>query len=80
MLTIYIYISRFERELEVLRKELAESAARSSGTSPGSLSRGTSESDLPSILTTESVDIDIIGNMSSSISSPHETGESKKDL
>jgi len=44
---------RFERELEALRKEIAESAAKSSGTSgtstPGSLSRGSSHADLQAL-------------------------------
>ena len=71
------FLSRFERELEALRKELAESAGRSPGTSSSSLpSRGTSENDLPSILTSEVV---IVGTGSSSESNPHEISESKKD-
>lgn len=38
---------RFERELEALRKELAESTARSSGSStPTTISSGPSETDL----------------------------------
>jgi hypothetical protein len=42
--------SRFERELEALRKELAESTARSGHSTPeGGLSRGASESDLSSL-------------------------------
>ena len=45
--------SRFERELEALRKEIAESAAKSVGTSgassPGSLSRGSSHTDLQAL-------------------------------
>jgi hypothetical protein len=45
--------SRFERELEALRKEIAESAAKSVGTSgtstPGSLSRGSSQTDLQAL-------------------------------
>lgn len=44
---------RFERELEALRKEIAESAAKSVGTSgtstPGSLSRGSSHTDLQAL-------------------------------
>jgi hypothetical protein len=44
---------RFERELEALRKEIAESAAKSAGTSgtstPGSLSRGSSHTDLQAL-------------------------------
>ena len=69
------FSSRFERELEALRKELAESAGRSPGSSTSALpSRGTSENDLPSILTTP----DIVG-IGSLVSSPHEISESKKD-
>jgi hypothetical protein len=71
--------SRFERELEALRKELAESAGRSPGTSPSGLpSRGTSENDLQSILSTSEVDIVGIGPFSES--NPHEISESKRDL
>jgi hypothetical protein len=71
------FLSRFERELEALRKELAESAGRSPGTSPSALpSRGTSENDLPSILPAS--EVDIVGNGSSSESNPHEICESKK--
>lgn len=44
---------RFERELEALRKEIAESAAKPTGTSgtstPGSLSRGSSHTDLQAL-------------------------------
>jgi len=44
---------RFERELEALRKEIAESAAKAAGTSgtstPGSLSRGSSHADLQAL-------------------------------
>lgn len=44
---------RFERELEALRKEIAESSARTSSTSgsstPGTLSRGSSSTDLPNL-------------------------------
>jgi hypothetical protein len=70
--------SRFERELEALRKELAESAGRSPGTSSSGLpSRGTSENDLPSILLAS--EVDIVGIGSSSESNPHETSESKKN-
>lgn len=69
--------SRFERELEALRKELAESAGRSPGTSPSGLpSRGASENDLPSIFPTS--EADIVGTGSSSESNPHEISESKK--
>jgi hypothetical protein len=42
---------RFERELEALRKELAESTARSSGSStPTTISSGPSETDLTSMV------------------------------
>ena len=69
------FLFRFERELEALRKELAESAGRSpvSATSD-SLSRGTSQSDIPSMF---SEPIDPVGT---GLSSPHEISESKKDL
>jgi len=47
------YPSRFERELEKLRKEIAESASRSNSISgastPGTLSRGASHTDLNSL-------------------------------
>jgi hypothetical protein len=69
-------LSRFERELEALRKELAESAARSPETSSSTLpSRGTSENDLPSMLPTS--EVDIVGSLLES--NPHEISESKKD-
>ena len=46
---------RFERELEALRKEIAESSARASSTSgsstPGTLSRGSSSTDLSNMHT-----------------------------
>ena len=72
------FLSRFERELEALRKELAESAGRSPGSSSSALpSRGASENDLPSILTAS--EIELVGIGSSSVSSPHEISESKKD-
>ena len=72
------FLSRFERELEALRKELAESAGRSPGTSSSALpSRGTSENDLPSILSISEVDIAGIGSPSES--NPHEISDSKKD-
>ena len=72
------FLSRFERELEALRKELAESAARSPGTPSSALpSRGTSENDLPSMLPTS--EVDIVGIASSSESDSHEISESKKD-
>ena len=69
------FLFRFERELEALRKELAESAGRSpvSATSD-SLSRGASQSDIPSMF---SEPIDPVGN---GLASPHEISESKKDL
>jgi hypothetical protein len=70
-------LSRFERELEALRKELAESAARSSSALH---SRGPSQTDLPSMLTTsESVDTDIAIVGSPLEPNPHEISESKKD-
>jgi len=51
---IEVFGRKFERELEALRKELAESAARSSGASgsstPGNLSRGNSQGDLTSLV------------------------------
>jgi hypothetical protein len=73
------FLSRFERELEALRKELAESAGRSPGSSSSALpSRGTSENDLPSILSTTSEAV-IVGNGSSPESNPYEISESKKD-
>ena len=72
------FLSRFERELEALRKELAESAGRSPGTPSSALpSRGTSENDLSSLSPTSEVEIISIG--SSSESSPREISESKKD-
>lgn len=72
------FLSRFERELEALRKELAESAARSPGTPSSALpSRGTSENDLSSLSLTSEVELVSIG--SSSESSPHEISDSKKD-
>ena len=71
-------LSRFERELEALRKELAESAARSPETSSSALpSRGTSENDLPSMLPTS--EVDIVGSTSESESNSHDISESKKD-
>ena len=74
------FLSRFERELETLRKELAESTARSSGssTSLDMLSRATSQGDLPSMLTIPEP-ISTVGNGSSSESIPLEISESKKD-
>jgi len=75
---IEVFGRKFERELEALRKELAESAARSPGTPSSALpSRGTSENDLSSISPTLEVEIVAIG--SSSESSPREISESKKD-
>ncbi|KAJ3499431.1 hypothetical protein NLJ89_g10104 [Agrocybe chaxingu] len=51
---IEVFGRKFERELEALRKEIAEAAARSSATSgastPGSISRGASMSDLTEIM------------------------------
>jgi hypothetical protein len=50
LLTLFFYLARFERELEALRKELADSTARSSGTSsPIPMSRGPSSDDLSSL-------------------------------
>lgn len=50
---IEVFGRKFERELEALRKEIAESAAKSTGTSgastPGSLSRGSSHTDLQAL-------------------------------
>lgn len=46
---------RFERELEALRREIAESAARTSGSdSSNNLSRAGSQNDLPSLLRSSS--------------------------
>ena len=71
-------LPRFERELEALRKELAESTARSPETSSSALpSRGTSENDLPSMLPTP--EVDTVGSLSESESNPHEIIECKKD-
>lgn len=77
---IEVFGRKFERELEALRKELAESAGRSPGpsTSPGHISRGSSLSDIPPILTT-SEPVDLVSNGSHSESSPNEISESKKD-
>ncbi|KII95941.1 hypothetical protein PLICRDRAFT_96682 [Plicaturopsis crispa FD-325 SS-3] len=51
---IEVFGRKFERELEALRKELAEATARSGRSSPtslgGSLSAGASEEDLPSLV------------------------------
>jgi len=70
---IEVFGRKFERELEALRKELAESAARSPGTASLALpSPGPSQSDLPALLTTSESE-------SLSESSPHEISESKKD-
>jgi len=45
-------IFRFERELESLRKELAEATARSSGTvTPSEISRDPSQTDLAALIT-----------------------------
>ena len=72
------FLSRFERELEALRKELAESAARSPRTPSSAIpSGGTSENDLSSISPTS--EVEIVGIGSSSESSPREISESKKD-
>jgi hypothetical protein len=50
---IEVFGRKFERELEALRKEIAESAAKSVGTSgtssPGSLSRGSGHTDLQAL-------------------------------
>ena len=71
------FLSRFERELEALRKELAESAGRSPGTSSSALpSRVTSDNDLSSISPTSEVEIVSIGSSSESNSPESET---KKD-
>ncbi|KDR83510.1 hypothetical protein GALMADRAFT_55275 [Galerina marginata CBS 339.88] len=81
---IEVFGRKFERELEALRKEIAESAARSSGTSgsstPGSLSRGSSHTDLLALDTRlDSTDtLELAPSESSSDTSP--IAESKKDL
>lgn len=77
---------RFERELEALRKELAEAAARSPGTSTPNLSRGGSESDLSSIVSNTTQELHNLATLPSvditSDSSPDSTPtlESKKEL
>ena len=72
------FLSRFERELEALRKELAESAGRSPGTPSSTLpSRRASENDLSSVSPTS--EVEIVGIGSSSESNSHEISESKKD-
>lgn len=77
-------LSRFERELEALRKEIAESSARSSSgpsgsSTPGTLSRGSSHTDLLSLNTrVQSGDALDSGSESSSDSTP--PAESKKDI
>jgi len=46
---IEVFGRKFERELEALRKELAEATARSGVSTPGSLSRNQSDSELSSL-------------------------------
>ena len=72
---------RFERELEALRKEIAESAARTSGSDSDNLSRAGSQSDLSSLLL-RTVSSHSLPNGSSSSESNGEASppEVKKDL
>ncbi|KAH9482888.1 Glycerophosphocholine acyltransferase 1 [Psilocybe cubensis] len=82
---IEVFGRKFERELEALRKEIAESSARStSGTSgastPGTLSRGASHTDLLSLNPQlENLDLLEPPSESSSNSTPS-VDESKKDI
>ncbi len=71
---------RFERELEALRKEIAESAARTSGSDSDNLSRAGSQSDLSSLLRTASPHSLPNGSSSSESNGEASPPELKKDL
>ncbi|KAF9057780.1 hypothetical protein BJ165DRAFT_1538984 [Panaeolus papilionaceus] len=75
---IEVFGRKFERELEALRKELAEATARSSstsGTSTPGLSRGSSHTDLQSILAIA----DYPPSSGSSDTSAEDVADSKKN-
>ncbi|KAF8165122.1 hypothetical protein B0H34DRAFT_648687 [Crassisporium funariophilum] len=79
---IEVFGRKFERELEALRKELAEVAARSPGSStPGTLSRGASETDLASMIAPNSGVAVSMGNFDgySSSSDTTPSPQDKKD-
>ncbi|TFK43316.1 hypothetical protein BDQ12DRAFT_731351 [Crucibulum laeve] len=79
---IEVFGRKFERELEALRKELAESTTRSSGASTPILSRGTSDTDISSLNSSPEKGFEMLPQVSSSDSSPDITpseSESKKD-
>lgn len=78
------YPSRFERELEKLRKEIAESASRSNSISgastPGTLSRGASHTDLNSLDFGKELVESLQPVISDSSSDSTPSSESKKEL
>ncbi|KAF9535064.1 hypothetical protein CPB83DRAFT_227326 [Crepidotus variabilis] len=80
---IEVFGRKFERELEALRKELAEASSRSNSDvgTPNNLSRNGSHSDLSSLLRlTSAEDLSRSESSASDSSAPNSPHESKKEL